>query len=99
MFFFGGPDPHGVGPRDSRAIVLSHDLLSFFVRRKRRLVVLELSSFLPSRAYSVSEFLEALFSSKIILLISETVLFEIQYIRDGRPPIPIFEHELVAEAH
>ena len=37
--------------------------------------------------------------SQLILLVVELVLFEIQYIRDGRPPIPIFEHKLVAEAH
>ena len=29
----------------------------------------------------------------------ELVLVEIQYIRVVRPVIPIFEHELVAEAH
>ena len=69
------------------------------VQRIRRLVILELSSFLQSRVYFVSEFLEALFPSKIILLGCEIVLFEIQNIRDGRPPITIFEHKLVAEIH
>ena len=74
--------------------MLSHDFLSIFVQRIRRLVVLELSSFLPSRENSVPESLEALFPSQKILLV-----VEIQKIRDGRPPIPIFEHKLVAEAH
>ena len=39
------------------------------------------------------------FFSLIILLADEVVLTEIQYIHDGRPVIPIFEHELIAEAH
>ena len=42
---------------------MSHDIPSIFVQRIRRLVILELSSFLPSRVYFVSEFLEALFPS------------------------------------
>ena len=33
------------------------------------------------------------------LLADELVLFEIQFIHDGRPEIPIFEHKLVAKAH
>ena len=61
---------------------MSHDFLSISAPRIRRLVVLELSSFL----------------SKIIL-VGVIVLVEIQYIRDGRPPIPIFEHKLDVEAH
>ena len=32
-------------------------------------------------------------------LVVGIVLFEIQKIRDGRPPIPLFEHQLIAEAH
>ena len=78
---------------------MSHDFLSIFVQRSRRIVILELSSFLPSREYFVSEFLEALFPSNIILLASVTVLFEIQHIRVERPVTPIFEHKFVAEAH
>ena len=39
--------------------MLSHDFLSIFVQRIRQLVVLELSSFLPSRVNFVSEYLEA----------------------------------------
>ena len=31
--------------------------------------------------------------SATVLLVVEINLFEIQYIRDGRPPIPIFEHK------
>ena len=31
--------------------------------------------------------------SATVLLVVEIVLFEIQCIRDGRPPIPIFEHK------
>ena len=82
-----------------RAFVLCHDFLSNFVQRIRRLVVLELSSFLPSRVHSVSEFLGEVFPSWTILPVGETVLFEIQYIRDGRFPIPVFEHKLIAAAH
>ena len=39
------------------------------------------------------------FSFFVVRLAVEIVLFEIQYIRDGRPAIPIFEHKLVAEGH
>ena len=42
---------------------------------------------------------ENFFRSLIILLEAELVLVEIQCIRVVRPVIPIFEHELVAEAH
>ena len=49
--------------------------------------------------YFVFEYLEALFLSQVILLEIEIVLFEIQHIRDGRLPIPIAEHEFVAEVH
>ena len=69
------------------------------MQRIRRLVVRELSSFLPSRVYFASEYLEALFPLLTILLVVETVLFKIHKNRDGRPVIPIFEHKLVAEAH
>ena len=72
---------------------------SFFVVRIRQLVVLELSSSHPIRVYFVFEFLGEVFPSEIILLVDELVLVEIQYIRDGRRPIPIFEHKLVAGAH
>ena len=47
----------------------------------------------------MSESLEAVFPSKIILVVVEIVIFEIQNLRGGRPPIPIFEHKLVTEAH
>ena len=67
--------------------------------RIRRLVILELSSFLPSREIFVLEFLEAPFPSKIILLASVTVLVKTHYIRVVRPVIPIFEQQLVAELH
>ena len=33
-----------------------------------------------------------------MLLVVELVLVEVQGIRDGRPPIPILEHKLVAKA-
>ena len=78
---------------------MSHDILSIFGKRIRRPVILELSSFLPSRAYFVSEHLEALLPSLINLLAVALVLVEIQRIRDGRLPIPIFEHKLIAGAH
>ena len=55
------------------------------------------SSFLPFRAYFGSEYLGEPFPSKIILLVNERVLVEIQYICDVRLVIPIFEHKLVAE--
>ena len=48
--------------------MLSHDFLSIFVQSIRRLVVLELSSFLPSRVFSVSESLEALFPFQSVFL-------------------------------
>ena len=74
---------------------------SQFLHREliRRLAILELSSFLPSRVCFVSEFLETLFPSQIILLVDGLDLVEIQYIRVVRPPIPIIEHKLVPEAH
>ena len=37
------------------------------------------------------------FPSSMILLAGEIVLFETQYIRDGRPQIPIIGHKLDAE--
>ena len=49
----------------------------FFVKRIRRLAVLELSSFLPSRVYFEFWFLEELFPSKVILPEGEIVLVEI----------------------
>ena len=60
--------------------------------RIRQLVVLQLSSFLPSRVYFAFEYLGELFPSLTILLVDEVVLFDIQFFGDGRPPIPIFEH-------
>ena len=70
-----------------------------FALRLDQLVVLELSSFLLIRAYFGSEYLGEPFPSEIILLVDELVLIEIQYVRVVRPVLPIFEHELVAEAH
>ena len=79
---------------------MSHDFLVIFVLIIHHLVVLVSSlHFSPSREYFVCEYLEALSPSWTILLAVEFVLFEIKYIRDGRPVIPIFEHKLVAEAH
>ena len=48
--------------------MLFHDFLFAFVQRIRQLVVLELFSFLPYRAYFEFEFLEELFLSRLILL-------------------------------
>ena len=79
--------------------MLSHDFLSIFELRICQIVVLELSSYLPPRVFFVSESLEALFPSLIILVVDDLVLFEIQFFRDGPPSIPILERELVAEAH
>ena len=73
---------------------MSHDSLLIFALRRRQLVVLELSSFLPFREYFGSEYLGEPFPSGIILLVAELVLVEIQYIRVARPVIPIFEHKL-----
>ena len=42
---------------------------------------------------------EKFFSSEIILLVVELVLFEIQYIHDECPVVPILQRKLVAEAH
>ena len=58
--------------------------------------VLELSSFLPLRAYFGFEYLGEPFPSWIMLLADEPVLVEIQHIRVERPVILIFEHKLVA---
>ena len=77
---------------------MCREILSSSALRIRQLVVLKLSSFLPIRVYFESEYLKEIFPSEIIVLVVEIVLIEIQYIRDGRPPNPIFEHELVAEA-
>ena len=44
-------------------------------------------------------FLENFFLPWKILLVDVLVLVEIQHIRVERRVIPIFEHELVAEAH
>ena len=79
--------------------MLSHDLLSVSALRLRQLVVLELSSFLPFRAYFGFEYLGEPFPSLIILLVDKLALVEIQRIRVVRPVIPIFEHKLVSEAH
>ena len=48
---------------EKRAFVLSHDYLLIFALRLREFVVLELSSFLPFRAYFVFEYLEVIFLS------------------------------------
>ena len=76
-----------------------HDFLLTPVQRIRQLVILELSSFLLSRACFESEFLDELFLSKLILLVVELFIVEIQRIRDGRSQIPVVEHKLVAAAH
>ena len=76
-----------------------HDFLSTYVQRIHLLVFLELSSFLTFRAYFGSESLEELFLSRLILLVVELVLVEIQHIRDVRSPNPVVEHTLVAKAH
>ena len=78
---------------------MSRDLLLIFDLRLHQLVVLELSSFLPLRAYFGSEYLGERSPSKIVLPVDELVLVEIQHFRVVRPVIPIFEHKLVAEAH
>ena len=78
---------------------MSRDFLLFFALRLRRLVVLELSSFLPLRAYFGFDYLGEPFPSQIILLVAELALVEIQYICVLHPVIPIFEHKLVVEAH
>ena len=57
-----------------------------------------LLAMLPFRAFSGSESLGEPFPLEV-LLVDELDLVEIQYIRVVRPVIPIFEHELVAEAH
>ena len=82
-----------------RVSVLFHDFFLIYVLRIRQLVVFDLSSFLPTHEYFVFEYLGKLFLSLIILLAGQLVLFEIQYIRDGRAVIPIFERRLVAAAH
>ena len=74
---------------------MSHDFLLIFALRLHQLVVLELSSFLPFRAYFGCEYLGEPVPSQKIFLVDELVLDEIQYIRVLR----IFEHKLVAEAH
>ena len=65
---------------------MSRDFLNFALRN-RQLVVLELSSFLPFRAYFGFEYLGEPSPSKIILLVEELVLVEIQKIRVVRPVI------------
>ena len=64
-----------------------------------QLVVLGLSSFLTFRANFGSEYLGEPFPSEIIPVVDELVLLEIQHNRIVRPVIPIFDNELVAEAH
>ena len=78
---------------------MSHDSLFIFALRLRQLVVLELSSFFPFRAYFGSEYLGEPFPSEIILPVDELVLVGFQHIRVVRPVIPIFQHKLVAGAH
>ena len=79
--------------------MLSHDFLKIFALRLRQLVVLELSLFLPFRAYFGFESLGEAFPSQIFLLVDERVLVETQKIRVERPVVPTFEHKFVAEAH
>ena len=69
--------------------VLCRDFLLIAALRIRQLVFLELSSFLPFRAYFGSECLGELFLSLTVLLVVELVLLWIQYIHDERPAIPI----------
>ena len=71
---------------------MSHDCLLIFALRHRQLEVLELFSFLPSRASNLSV-------SEIILLAGAIVLFEIQCIRVERLVIPNFEQKHAAVAH
>ena len=78
---------------------MSRDFLLIFALILRQLVVLELSLFLPFRAYFGSEHLGQPFPSEKIIFIDELVLVEIQCFRVVRPAIPILEHKLVAEAH
>ena len=61
-----------------------------FALRFRLLVVLELSSLLPFRAYFGFEYFGELFLSYTILLVVELVLVQIQQIRIVRPVTPIF---------
>ena len=53
---------------------MSHDFLLIFALRLCQLVVLELSSFLPFRAYIGSEYLGESFPSWLVLLVDELVL-------------------------
>ena len=62
-------------------------------------MVLEISSFLPLRAFCGSEYLGEQLFSQTIVLVAELVPVEIQKIRVVRPLVPVFEHKLVAEAH
>ena len=65
-------------------LVWTHDFLSNFAQRVRQPVVLELSSFVPSRAYFEFWCLEKRFLACQNLLVVALVLVEIQRIRDGR---------------
>ena len=76
---------------------MSHGFLSIFSLRLRQLMVLEISSFLPFRAYFGFEYLGELLLSQTILLVAELVPVEIQKIRVVHPVIPVFEHKLVAK--
>ena len=77
---------------------MSHDFLIFSLKF-HQLVLVELFSFLPSRACFGFEYLEEPLPSKIVLFVDELVLVETPYFRVERPATPIFEHKFVAEAH
>ena len=53
--------------------------------------------FFSSHGCFLSEFCVELFPLLLILLVVLLALVETQYIREGRPPIPIFEHTLDLE--
>ena len=77
---------------------MSHDFLFIFALRLRQLAVLELSSFLPFRAYFGSEYLGESLPSQIILLVDQLVLVEFQKIRVERPVIAILVRKHVGVA-
>ena len=60
--------------------MLCLDFLVISVLRIRQLVALELSSSHPIHEYFVFEYLGEAFPSKMILLVDEIFLFEVQYI-------------------
>ena len=84
----------------SESLYLFHDFLSTSVQRICQHVILELSSFLPSRVCFGFEFLEELFSFMTISSCSRPCsLDENQHFRGRCFPNPVVEHKLVTEAH